>query len=70
MKKFTKETKLSETLKEEKARKILAKYNLPCLTCPFLKTEIEKLTLGQVCELYDIDIERLLKELNEKLAKK
>ena len=70
MKKITKETKLSEILKVKKAREVLVKYNLPCLTCPFLQMEIEKLTLGQVCELYGIDIEGLLKELNEKLAEK
>ena len=70
MKKITKETKLSEILKAKKARGVLLKYNLPCLKCPFLQVEMEKLTLGQVCEVYGIDIEGLLKELNDMLAKK
>ena len=61
-----KNTILSEVLKQKGAEKILAKYNLPCLTCPMAKFEIESLKLGQVCETYSIDIEKLLKELNKK----
>ena len=63
---ITKDTILSEVLKQKGAEKILAKYNLPCLTCPMAKFEIESLELGQVCETYSIDIEKLLKELNKK----
>ena len=63
---ITKNTILSEVLKQKGAENILAKYNLPCLTCPMAKFEIESLKLGQVCETYGIDIEKLLKELNKK----
>jgi len=63
---ITKNTILSEVLKGKGAEEILAKYNLPCLTCPMAKFEIESLKLGQVCETYGIDIEKLLKELNKK----
>ena len=62
---ITKNTILSEVLKEKGAEKILAKYNLPCLTCPMAKFEIESLKLGQVCGTYGIDIKKLLEELNE-----
>lgn len=65
MEKITKETNLAEILKNPKLEEILMKYNLPCLTCPFAKIELENLTIGRVCDLYDIDAENLIKELNE-----
>ena len=68
--KITKNTTLAEILKLPGAEEILAKYNLPCLSCPLAKFEIGDLKIGQVCETYGIDIENLLKELNEKYGKK
>lgn len=65
MEKITKETSLAEILKYPKAEKILEKYNLPCLTCPMAKFELERLKIGQICDLYGIDSEKLIKELNE-----
>jgi len=65
MKKITPDTNLAEILKNPKMEEILMKYNLPCLTCPFAKIELEDLKIGQVCQLYDIDLGKLLKELNE-----
>jgi hybrid cluster-associated redox disulfide protein len=62
--KITKDTTLVEILKNTEAEKILAKYNLPCLSCPYAQYEVEKLKIGQVCKMYNIDIEKLLKELN------
>lgn len=64
MAKITKDTTLAELLENPKAQKILAKYNLPCLGCPFAKFEMENLKIGDVCQMYGIDIEKLLKELN------
>ena len=57
---------LAEILKNPKAEEILAKYNLPCLTCPMARFEIENLKLGEVCKVYKINLERLLEELNKK----
>jgi hybrid cluster-associated redox disulfide protein len=65
MGKITKETSLAEILKDPELEKILMKYNFPCLTCPMAKFEIENLKLGQVCEIYGIDAEKLINELNE-----
>jgi len=67
--KITKETTLAEILDNPDNEKILAKYNLPCLGCPFAKTEMENLKIGQVCEMYNINVQKLLRELN-KLYKK
>jgi hypothetical protein len=62
---ITKDTILSKILRNSKKRKILKKYNFPCLTCPFARLEMEKLNLGEVCEMYGIDDEEIIKELNE-----
>lgn len=67
MPKFTKDTTLAEVLECSEAEKILARHNLPCLGCPFAKLEMDNLKIGQVCQMYNIDIDKLLKELNEKL---
>lgn len=65
MKKITKETKLSEILKNPKAEKVLGKHDFPCLTCPFAKFEMEELEIGKVCEMYGIDLDKILKDLNK-----
>ena len=65
LKKITKETFLIEILNHPQAKKILEKYQLPCLNCPFASFGLERLKLGEVCEIYQIDLENLLKELNE-----
>lgn len=67
--KITENTTLAEILKNPEAEKILAKYNLPCLGCPFAKMEMENLKIGQVCQMYDINVEKLLKELNNACKK-
>ena len=66
MPKFTKNSTIAEILASEKGEKILAKYNLPCLTCPMAKFEIQNLKVGEVCKMYKINIEKLLGELNKK----
>ena len=66
MPKFTKETILADIVETPSAEEILAKYNLPCLSCPMARFEMEKLKIGQVCQMYGLDIDNLLKELNEK----
>ena len=62
---ITKKTVLSEILKNEKAEEILKKHGVPCVTCPYAKMEMEKLEIGAVCEMYGLDAENLLKDLNE-----
>ncbi len=69
MRKITKDTTLAEILKLPGAGKILAKYKVPCLNCPFARFEMENLRIGDVCKMYKLDIKKLFKELNEKLSK-
>lgn len=64
MKEITENTTLAEILKIPGVEKILAKYNLPCLTCPFAQMEMDVLKIGQVCKNYNIDAEKLIAELN------
>jgi hypothetical protein len=67
MKKFTKNTTLGKILEKPGAEQILLKYRVPCLSCPMSKFEIEDLEIGKVAELYGLDLDSLLKELNEKI---
>lgn len=64
MEKVKEDTILAEILKNPELVKVLEKYNLPCLSCPFAKMEMENLKIGDVCKMYDIDVEKLLKDLN------
>ena len=65
MEKITKETILAEIVKDQEMADILVKHNLPCLTCPFGKIEMEKLKIGEVCQMYGLDIDKLLADLNK-----
>ena len=65
MEKFTKDTTLAEILKYPQLEKILLKYNLPCLGCPFAKLEMDDLKIGNICSMYGIDSEKLIKDLND-----
>ena len=63
--KITKNTTLKEILELEDAQEVLSRHNVPCVSCPFAKMEMEKLTLGDICKNYNIKIENLLKDLRE-----
>ena len=65
MKKITKDTTLTEVLAIPQAEKILAEYKVPCLTCPMAKMEMHVLKIGDICKMYGIDVEKLLKALNK-----
>ncbi len=63
--KITKDTTLAKILEHNGAEKILEEYELPCLHCPMAQLEMHELTLGQICKQYNINLENLLKALNE-----
>jgi len=63
--KITPRTTLAEILKKKGAKKILAKYNLPCLHCPMAKFELDKLSLGQVCQMYNLPLKKIIADLNK-----
>jgi len=64
-KKFNENSKLSEVIITEKGKEILTTFGVPCPTCPFFAAEAEKLTIGDVCKMYGINVEKLLEELNK-----
>ncbi|MCX6789790.1 MAG: hypothetical protein NTZ42_04255 [Candidatus Gribaldobacteria bacterium] len=67
-KKITKDTTLENILELAGADAVLAKYKVPCLTCPMAQYEMQSLTIGDVCKMYGLELAKLLVELN-KLAK-
>lgn len=62
---ITKKTKLGEVYKLKGGYEILSKYQVPCVTCPYAKMEMDELDLEQIAEMYGIDLEGLLEDLNK-----
>ncbi len=66
MGKITQKTTLKEILKNPKASEILTKHGVPCMSCPYASFEIEKLEIGQVCKMYGLKTNEILKDINLK----
>lgn len=64
-KKITPKTTLLKILKIKEAAQVLEKYKVPCLFCPMAAMEMKNLKIGQVAEIYKLDLEGLIKEINE-----
>jgi len=64
-KQITKKSTLKEILEIKGADKVLAKYNTPCLSCPVASMELEKLQIGQVAEMYGLDLKNILEDINK-----
>jgi hypothetical protein len=64
MKKITNKSTLKEVLKVKNAGEVLAKNGVPCVSCPMAKFEMDKLEIGQVCKMYGLNLEKILKDLN------
>lgn len=65
MKKITESTTLEAALKIKGAEEVLSKHNFPCLTCPMAQFEMNTLTLKNICNMYDIDLKKVLEDLNK-----
>lgn len=63
------ETVLSKILEIPGAEEILGKYNLPCLSCPMAGLEMQSLKIGEIAKIYNLDLENMLKDLNQLLEK-
>ena len=55
---------LGEVLDVPGAEEILAKHKVPCITCPFAKMEMQVLKIKDVCKIYGIDLQKLIKDIN------
>lgn len=69
MKKITPNTTLEKILEIKGAEKILAKHNVPCLSCPYAKMEMSELKIGNVCKMYGLNLKNILEDFNN-LSKK
>jgi len=68
--KVDKHTKLGKIMKMKGMEKILTKYNVPCVSCPMAKMEIDSLEIGYVCKLYGLPEKEIILEINKILKKK
>ncbi|MDD3177966.1 MAG: hypothetical protein PHR26_00440 [Candidatus ainarchaeum sp.] len=62
---ITKNTTLKEILDLKNAEKVLEKYKVPCLSCPYAKMEMDTLEIGLIAEMYDLDLDNIIEELNK-----
>jgi len=69
MGKFTENSTLEEILRHPKTSSILVKYGIYCPTCPYARFEMAVLKIGDVAKNYGVDINSLLKDLNEAIEK-
>ena len=64
--KFSKDIIIKDILeKHANAEEILTSFGMHCLYCPCSQAE----TLEEACEVHGIDVEKLVKALNEKAKK-
>jgi len=63
--KITKDTTLAKVLEIKGAEKTLSKFQMPCLGCAMAQMEMDSLKLGDICNVYGLDLDKLLKELNK-----
>ncbi len=63
---FDENTTLAEILKTEHGKKVLIENGVPCMSCAMASQEIEVLKIGDVADMYGLDKEKIVKELNEK----
>lgn len=64
MDKFTKDSTLGEIMKAEGAAEALGRHGAPCPTCPMAAMEMDKLTIGMICDTYGLNLASLLEDLN------
>ncbi len=66
---FTEETTLSEILKTEQGRDVLAENEVPCLGCSMMAEEMDYLKIGDIADMYGLDKKKIIEELNKKHKK-
>lgn len=63
--KITEFTTLKDILNLETGEDVLKKHGVPCMSCPMAALELNILTIGEVCQIYKLNLEKILEELNE-----
>ena len=64
MAKITSKTTLEKILEIKGAEEVLAKYNVPCLSCPMAGLELNQIEIGDVGKLYKLETKKIINELN------
>ncbi len=64
--KITSKTKIAKLFAKKTLLNVLKKYEVPCVSCPIAKQEIDKNSIGYVCDIYGLPKEEIIKELNKK----
>lgn len=65
MTKITSKTTLEKILDIKGADKVLAKYDVPCLSCPMAKFELSSLEIGKVGKMYGLETKKIIEDLNK-----
>jgi len=65
MAKVTLKTTLKKILELKNGEEILHEFGVPCMSCPMAKFELDTLQIGQVCKMYNLDLEKILEKLNK-----
>jgi hypothetical protein len=63
--KITAKSTLKKILELKNGEKILHKFGVPCMSCPMAQFELGSLQIGQVCKMYGLPLEDILKDLNK-----
>lgn len=66
---ITSRATLKTILELPNGKKVLNEMKIPCLRCPMMAMEMEKLTIGRICKGYQIDLKKVLEKLNQKKKK-
>ena len=68
--KITEDTTVEEILRYPGTSSTLVRHGIHCSACPFARLEIGRLKIGDVARNYGVDVDSLLKELNETARKR
>ena len=63
--KVTEKTTLEKIIDKKGGEEILAKHGVPCVSCPMAQFELSKLKIGEVCKMYGLLLEDILRDLNK-----
>jgi hypothetical protein len=66
---ITEQSLLGDILKKSYGKKVLSQFRLPCLSCPMAALEMGVLKIGDVSRMYGVDLQGLLKALNDEEEK-
>jgi len=66
---ITEQSLLGDILKKPYGKKVLSQFRLPCLSCPMAALEMGVLKIGDVSRMYGVDLQGLLKALNDEEEK-